>query len=224
MNHRFATTLATTLVSALLFGCSSAPAPRADPGAVEVNYEGLVTVASRAFDVAQVRPDTDFRAYSKLEIVDPELAFRTPDRTERQFPLSEEQVERFRDGLIAAFDAEFAGFTDLEIVDEPGPDTLALDIRVEDIVATVAPSAVGRAGRAAALLEASGAAVIIVEVRDSQSNEILARGVDAGTARGGARRTSGDEMQMRFESGERVVSRWASITRAGIQNLLEERR
>ena len=43
-------------------------------------------------------------------------------------------------------------------------------------------------------------------------------------ARGGARRTSGDEMQMRFESGERVVARWASITRAGIQNLLKERR
>ena len=223
MNQRFATTLATALVSALLFGCS-ASAPRPDAGAIEVNYEGLATVASRAFDVAQVRPDTDFSDYSRLQLNTPELAFRTPDRTERQFAFSEEQIDRFREGLIAAFDAEFAGFNELEIVDEPGPNTLALDIHVEDIVATVATSAVGRAGRSAAVLEASSAAVIIVEVRDSQSNEILARGVDAGTARGGAMRTSGDEMRMRFESGERVVARWASITRAGIQNLLRERR
>lgn len=224
MNHRFATTLATTLVSALLFGCSTAPAPRPDPGAVEVNYEGLATVASRAFDVAQVRPDADFGNYSRLQLGTPELAFRTPDRAERQFAFSREQIDRFREGLIAAFDAEFAGFSELEIVAGPGPNTLALDIHVEDIVATVATSAVGRAGRSAAVLEASSAAVIIVEVRDSESNEILARGVDAGTARGGAMRTAGDEMQMRFESGERVVARWASITRAGIQNLLKERR
>ena len=222
MNHRHATNLATALIIASLVGCSSTPAP--SPEAADVNYEGLVTVNSRAFDVAQVRPETDFRAYSKLQFVEPELAFRTPDRAERQFPLSADQIDRFRDGLVAAFDAEFAGFSELEIVDEPGPDTLTLDIRVEDIVATVAPSAVGRAGRAAALLEASGAAVIIVEVRDSQSNEILARGVDAGTARGGARRTADDQMMMRFESGEKVVARWAAITRTGLQNLLKERR
>jgi hypothetical protein len=224
MIDRFATTLATALVIASLVGCGSTPGPRPAPGVSEPNYEGLVTVASRAFDVAQVRPDTDFRTYSGLQFVEPELAFRTPDRAEREFPLSEEQIDRFRDGLIAAFEAEFEGFTELDIVDEQGPDTLALDIRVEDIVATVAPSAVGRAGRAAALLEASAAAVIIVEVRDSESNEILARGVDAGTARGGARRTSGNEMQVRFESGDRVVARWASITRAGLVNLLNEQR
>jgi hypothetical protein len=224
MIHRFATYLATPLAIALLGGCSSMPAPRAEAGVTEVNYEGLATVSSRAFDVAQVRPGADLQIYARLQIGTPELAFRTPDRADRQFPLSGKQVDRFRDGLIAAFDAEFAGFGQLEIVDEPGPDTLALDIRVEDIVATVAPSAVGRAGRAAAVLEASGAAVIIVEVRNSQSNEILARGVDAGKASGGALRTSGDEMQMRFESGERVVARWAAITRTGLENLLKERR
>ena len=224
MNHRFSTILANALLIASLAGCNSTPAPRPDPGFVEVNYEGLATVPSRAFGVAQVRPDTDFGHYSRLQLGVPELAYRTPDRAERQFPLSEEQMDRFRDGLMAAFDAEFTGFKELDIVDEPGPDTLLLDIRVADIVATVAPSAVGRAGRAAALLEASAAAVIIVEVRDSESNEILARGVDASTASGGAVRTSGDQMQVRFQSGDRVVARWASITRSGIANLLNERR
>jgi hypothetical protein len=224
MNYRFATLLAHALVLTLLVGCSSTPAPLPDASAFEVNYEGLATIPSQAFGVAQVRPETDFGHYLRLQVGTPELAFRTPDRAEREFPLSEEQMDRFHDNLIAAFDAEFAGFTELDIVDEPGPDTLLLDIRVEDIVATVATSAVGRTGRAAALLEASAAAIIIVEVRDSESNEILARGVDASTASGGAMRTSGDQMQVRFQSGERVVARWASITRAGIANLLAERR
>lgn len=224
MNHRFATIFANALVVASLVGCSSTPAPRPGPGVVEVNYEGLATVRSKAFDVAQVRPDTDFGHYSRLQLGTPELAYRTPDRAERQIPLSKEQMDRFRDSLIAAFDVEFVGFTELDIVDEPGPDTLLLDIRVEDIVATVAPSAVGRTGRAAALLEASAAAIIIVEVRDSESNEVLARGVDASTASGGAMRTPGDQMKVRFQSGDRVVARWARITRTGIANLLKERR
>lgn len=223
MSHRLATKLAALLVIVLLAGCSAMPASGPEADGANVNYEGLVTVTSKAFDVAQVRPDADFQNYARLQIGMPELAFRTPNRAERQFPFSRAQVDRFRDGLVAAFDGEFSGFSVLEIVDEPGPDTLALDIRVEDIVATVAPSAVGRAGRAAALLEASSAAVIIVEVRDSQSNEILARGVDAGTASGGALRSSDNEMQMRFESGEKVVARWATITRTGIENLLRER-
>jgi hypothetical protein len=224
MYHRFATYLATALVIGSLIGCSSTPGPRPEPGVNGVNYEGLVTVSSKAFDVAQVRPDTDFRSYSRLQLLVPELAFRTPDRSERQFPLSGEQVDRLRDGLVAAFDTEFAGFRPLEIVDEPGPATLALDIRVEDIVATVSPSAVGLAGRGAAVLEASGAAVIIVEIRDSQTNEILARGVNADKASGGALRTSNDEMQMRFVAGDKIVARWAAITRTGLENLLKERR
>ena len=111
-----------------------------------------------------------------------------------------------------------------ELVDEPGPATLALDIRVEDIVTTVAPSAVGRSGRAAALLEASSEAVIVIELRDSQSNAILARAVSSGSASGGALRTPEGELRTRFESSAKVVDRWAAKTRTGLERLLDERR
>ena len=207
-----------------LAGCAQTSASPPAPGNAEVNYEGLATVSSKAFEIAQIRPGTDFSTYSRLRVGTPELAYRTPNRAERQFPLTEEQKAGFRDSLIAAFDKEFAGLRTLELVDETGPTTLALDIRVEDIVVTVAPSAVGRSGRAAALLEASGDAVITIELRDSQSNQILARGVDTGAATGGALRTPEGEMRTRFESSGKIVESWAAKARAGIENLLRESR
>lgn len=205
-------------------GCESTPAAPTATDIAEINYEGLATVSSRGFDVAQVRPGTDFRAYSRVKLGAPDLAYRGPNRADRQVPLTEEQKQRFRDSLVSAFDEEFADLRVLELVDEPGPATLALDIRVEDIVATVSPTAVGGTGRAASLLEASGDAVIIVELRDSVSNEILARGVDAGTATGGALGVGGGNVRTKFESAEKLVSMWAAKARTGLERLLDDRR
>jgi hypothetical protein len=220
----FAAKLGILLVVASLPGCGSAPVNAPSAVVATVNYEGLATVRSSAFKRAEVRPDTDFRAYSRLRLGAPGLAYRTPDRAERQFLLTEEQKLGFRDALAAAFDREFAGFTALELVNDPGPATLTLDIRVEDIVAAVARDPVAHAGRAAAFLEASGDAVIILELRDSQSNEILARGVDPGTATGSALRVSKDELRSSFESAEKLVAKWAAKARVGLENLLSDRR
>jgi hypothetical protein len=220
----FAAKLSTILVVASLPGCGSAPVAVPSTEVATVNYEGLTAVRSSAFIRAEVRPATDFRAYSRLRLGTPNLAYRTPDRAERQFPLTEEQKRRFRDALAAAFDREFADFKALDLVDEPGPATLDLDIRVEDIVAAVAQHPVGRVGRAAAFLEASGDAVIILELRDSQSNEILARGVDSGTATGSALRESKDDLRTSFESAESLVDKWAAKARVGLENLLDDRR
>jgi hypothetical protein len=212
------------MLVASLSGCATAPAGAPAPGVEETNYEGLATVRSRAFDIALVRPGTDFQAYSRLKLGTPELAYRPPDRKELEFALSEEQKTLFLTSLVTAFDKEFGGFAALELAEEPGPGTLTLAIRVEDIVVTVAPSAVGRSGRGAALLETAGNAVITVELRDSVSNAILARGVDTGAASGGALRTPEGELKVRFDSSEKIVERWAAKTRAGIENLLKERR
>jgi hypothetical protein len=222
--HALIVPIAALMLVASLPGCAPTSATAPAPDAALVNYEGLATVRSRNFDVAQVRPGTDFSAYSRLRLGTPDLAYRAPDSSKRQFPLSEEQKSRFRDNLISAFDEAFAGLQILDVVDEPGPDTLVLAVRVEDIVVTVAPSTVGRAGRGAALLEASGGAVMTIELRDSQSNAILARGVDAADVSGGALQTPEGELRTRFESSEKILETWASKARSGVENLLGENR
>ena len=60
-----------------------------------VNYEGLAEVSRPYFDVAHVRPETVFSGYDGVIISAPELAFRTPDRSQKQFPLDDNQKRRF---------------------------------------------------------------------------------------------------------------------------------
>jgi hypothetical protein len=220
MSKRVAFLLIVAIVAgSALAGCASAPAGAPAPAPSAVNYEGLATIRSRAFDTAQVRPGTDFGGYSRIILLTPELAYRTPDEAAMEFPLTEEQKTRFRDALSAAFEKEFAGLGSLALTDTPGPGTLALHVRVQDIVVKVAPRSVGRGGRSGALLEASSDAVIVVELHDSQSNSILARGVDAASARGAATRSS-DQVKTRFESSGKVVDQWAKITRNGVDALV----
>ena len=213
-----------TLLVVALWGCESTPLSEAPAGAAEVNYEGLATVRSRTFEHAQARPGVTFGAYSRLLLDVPELAYRTPEPAEREVALTETQKDRFRDALVAAFDEEFAGFDALQLTAEPGADTLALDVRVQDIVASVAKQPLARGGRGGAMLEASGDAVIVIELLDSRSNEILARGVDSGSARGAAIRTADAGLETRFQSADKLVSEWARKARRGVENLLQERR
>jgi len=213
--------LVAAATGAILAACASAPADTPAPGPSVVNYEGLATVRSRAFDTAQVRPGTDFGAYTRITLRPPELAYRAPEQAAMEFPLTGEQKVLFRDALAAAFENAFSGLETLTLTDTPGPGTLALHVRVEDIVAKVAPRSVGRGGRAGALLEASGNAVVVIELRDSQSNTILARGVSAASARGAATRSSG-EVKTRFESSAQVVDEWARIARDGVNALVTQ--
>lgn len=219
--HVCALFAATFVLAALLTACQAAPVEDAGSEAPEVNYEGLATVDSRRFDVAQVRPRTDFSGYSRLILAAPEIAYRRPDRAKREFPLSEEQKERFHSLLTTAFEKEIGALKSLEAADAPGPETLTLVVRVQDISAR-AEQSVGRTGRAAAALETAAEATIVIELRDSQSNEILARGVDAGKTTGAALRAPDGKPLTRFESPDKVVEEWAAKARAGLENLLAE--
>ncbi len=115
-------------------GCVAGP-----PAAISstVNYEGLADVRKPYFEVAQVRPETVFSAYDGVIVNAPKLAFRTPDRTQKQFPLDENQKRRFQEALTEAFTLELSSLQNLELNEQPGPSVLELTVRVENITATV---------------------------------------------------------------------------------------
>ena len=214
---------AAILVSAYLFGCGSAPAADPASNVPEVNYEGLETVPAKRVDIAQVRPGVDFSAYTGVRLIEPELAFQTPDRSQRQFPLNEAQKQRFRNLLAEAFEKELGRLESLELVTAPGPDVLTLSVRVQDIAVEVTDESLSRVSRGAAFLQASGDATVILELKDSQSNEILARGVDTRTVEGVAMRQRGDQMITRFEAADKVVGKWAVTARSALDALTSDR-
>lgn len=189
--------------------------------AEEPNYEGLVNVRARRVDIAQVRPGTVFSRYTGIVLESPELAFRVPDRAELQFPLTEDQKQRFHDMLSAAFDAEFTELRNIELVDQTGEGVLELSVRVENITATVPPRGTGGGLHGFALV-AVGDATLVLELRDSRTQELLARAIDI-KALEGAATFRDEEMLTRWSDVERLCARWASVARTGLEALIEDR-
>lgn len=74
-------------------------------------------------------------------------------------------------------------------------------------------------GRAGFALETIGEMTLVLELRDSQSDEVLVRAFDR-RAFEGAAMVSGDSVVSTWQGVERIVARWASHTREGLENLL----
>ena len=197
-------------------GCAQMPQSK---NTAVVDYEGLAPVTSRRLDAAFIRPGVDFNVYKRLRPGNLELAYRTPNRSQQQFALTAEQKTRFRQLLIDAFKAEFTSKGTLEVVDAPGPDVLTLNVRVQDIVARIPPSG-GGPGRAAILLDALGEATLVLEVRDSQSNEILARGVDTRATEGAAILQKSGPMT-KWSEADALCQHWAKAARRALDSLTQ---
>lgn len=183
------------------------------------DYEGLQQVEARRMDAAFVRPGVKFGAYTALLLEEPELAFRTPDRSKQQFPLTEQQKTQFRDLLAQVFSAELENSEQLRLVDQPGPDVLRLGVRVQDITATIPPRGVGSVGRASIALDAVGEATLVLELRDSQSEETLVRAFDSRAVEGIAIFQKGVPLTS-WSDVERLCERWATIARRGLDDLV----
>lgn len=211
----------TLIVATALAVAACGPMPADVAG--DLSYEGLERVDARRLDIAFVRPGVSFNSYDGLQLGEPELAFRTPERSERQFPLTPEQKARFRDLLATSFSKEFSDTEELQLRNESGPGVLVLNVRVQDIVATIPPRGIGMAGRASIALEAVGEATLVLELRDSETNEILARAVDARAVEGIAITIDGQPIT-RWEDVERLCAQWAIVARRGLETLVNEER
>ncbi len=205
------------LVAAGASACGPQPTQPKPTG--EINIEGLQQVPARNFEAAFLRPGVTFADYSKLMVKELELAFRTPDREQNQFPLGEDQKTRFRAAMATAFGEELGKLQNVEVVTEPGPDVLALHVRVQDIVARAPGRRVGGAGRAGFALETVGELTLVLELRDSQSDEVLVRVFDRQAVEGAAM-VSGDSVVSTWQGVERLVGRWASRASEGLDRLL----
>ncbi len=204
----------TTVILFGLFGLMSAcaPQPTTPIDLSETNFDGLEEISSRHFSAAFMRPGVDFTDYQELLLGESELAFRTPDRAKRQFPLTPQQKDRFRRLLDAQFNDAFATSKTLRITNSAGPKVLKLDVRVQDIIATVPPRSVSGVGDIA--LQALAEATLIIELSDSESEEILARVFDRRAIQGTAIAQRQGPPVTQWDQVEAVCDRWAATVRA----------
>jgi hypothetical protein len=223
----FALGSATLAVAVYASTAGAAPKqPRIETGPdAEVTHDGLVRVDRSVVDAAWVKPTLDLTPYKKLMVVSQGVSFRKLEpvsdfqaRNESQFPVKEENKERLSTELKEAFERELARLERYEIVTAPGPDVLLLVGAVIDVVSNIPPDVdSARFGRGGVYLTSVGDATLVIELRDSESGEILARAADRRAA----------EAAFAFEVNtvtawsevRRLASYWASLLRRRLEEI-----
>ncbi len=184
MNHNRNISMAITLcLSAYALTADAAPkAPRIQTGPdAEVSFDGLHRVDDSVMDMAWAIPTLDLTGYNKLIVVRGGFAYREVDdpgrydRSATEFPIEPESRARFEEEVGEVFRDELAKIENWEYVTEPGPDVLVLVGYMIDIVSAVPPDTIGRSR---IYLSRVGEATLVLELRDSTSNQVLARSLD----------------------------------------------
>jgi hypothetical protein len=207
------------VATAAVAGCT-ASAPTVDTGAdAEMTYDGLYPVRGGRADLAWSRPDVDLTQYSKVMLENVGVEYRPGGETGRSYmartssshyEVTEEQKARFEATMREAFLEELARSERFTIVDEPGPDVLLIRGALLDVVSYVPPEPVG--ARSDIYLSRVGEATLVLELRDSITEAILARAVDRRAAERVAGMSQSNRVQNKVEV-RRLAQTWARMLR-----------
>ena len=177
-------TLFTAGVVLTLAACeATAPSIQTGPNA-EKSFDGLNLVENSRADIAWAREDFDLSGYTKIllqstgfEYAKAENRGRTETERNRggNFVIDENQRSRFEEEVGKVFQDAFAKLENWQVVSEAGPDVMIVRGGLLEVTSFVPPD---RVGRSEVFLTRVGEATLILELRDSESNAILARSVD----------------------------------------------
>lgn len=198
-------------------------APSIQQGAdAEITFDGLHRVDHSKMDTAWAKPEIDLSQYDAIMFENagiqyrPTKNYRRNDRSANAFPLSERQRSRLEKAVRSGFTSEFEKFEHYDVTTKAGSGTLKAVIGLTDVVSKVPPET---ASRSSYYLSDLGQAVLVMELRDSVTNEVLARVVDGKRV----------EPMMAQESNpvtntsevKRSVRQWGAIIRKRLDELHE---
>lgn len=222
MKKDLAHAFAATLVVALFSGCASAPPSIDSSPTAEVTFDGLNEVLNSSADEAWARPGMDLSGYSKIMLQGAGIEYRPGGESGRTYmarsrggpyEVTEEQKARFEQLVSETFREEMARSERFEIVDQPGPDVLLIRGVLLDVVSYVPPDDIG--GRVEVYLSSVGEATLVLEIRDSITNAIMARAIDRDAAESSTMFNS-NRVTNRSEV-RRLVQGWARALREGLE-------
>jgi hypothetical protein len=188
-------------------------------------WDGLVLVKSKKLKNVYLLPDADFRAYTKVMLDTPEVAFRKNWRRDSNSNsrgmgsnISEADARKILDEAQTRFGRIFeeafrkGGF---EIVTAPGPDVLRVQTALINLD-IAAPDKMS-ASHTRTFTREAGQATVVVRAKDSVSGQTLGQAIDADWAG-----DNGAYMRNRttnIADFEALFDDWARHTVAGIAKL-----
>jgi hypothetical protein len=170
---------------------------------------GCTTVETNSFNVIQsdnvdsvyIATNADFSKYSQLLADDLGIFFPQDSYT------SAEDVRRIRQIFRSAFINELEGYS---IVNTPGPSTMKVKASLIDLRNDVGPGTLSSLSREVRDIASTGKLLFIMEMRDSDTDAILARAADS--ARTPTFATSESDATD-WSSVEAAAQHWAALFR-----------
>jgi hypothetical protein len=163
-------------LSAAVCGLLLASASLGRSATPQVTADGLSRLHDSVMQQAWVKPGVDLSAYTRIMVLPTSLSFKDVPRHSRdEFAITERQKQALLEVVPEALGAELAKLTGYTLTDKPGRDVLVVWGGVLDIASRVPPEPVGRG---ASFVRTLGEATLVVELRDSMTDEVVARAVD----------------------------------------------
>jgi hypothetical protein len=214
-----------TVLLVLLAGCQSTPTVQTGADA-EVSHDGLHKVDNSRMGTAWVRPDADLSGYTKLLMTGAGIEYRAvkslsgstrANSGRSDFPMSESARNRFEELTSEVFRDEISKSKHYALVDKAGPEVLEVRGALIDVVSNVPPDMMGRGDY---YLSKIGEATLILEIRDSETHEIIARAADRRAIQPVVAVRS-NPVTNRSEV-RREIRRWASLLRESIDQFHDD--
>ena len=217
--------LAAIAATVLVVGCAS-PEPTIQTGPeAETTFDGLVRIDHSRFAAAWVDPDIDLTQYNKIIPGGAAFEFRNVQRVsastarrsnENEFWISDSDKQRLIDTVSDVFTEELQRSEHFTLVEEAAPDTLIISGALHDIVSRVPPEQVGRSE---IWLRSVGEATLIIELRDSLSNEVIYRAVERRAAENVGGQMIRANTATTWAEVRRWARRWAVRLREGLDSV-----
>jgi hypothetical protein len=213
-------------VLGLVAGCAGSSPTIDTSDEADMTFDGLYPVKGGTADQAWARPGADISQYSKIMLQGVGIEYRPGGESGRfsygragtdHYEISDAQKQRLRSVVRDAFLDELAQSEYFSLVTEPGPDVLLIRGALHDVVSYVPPEPLGRGE---IFLSKVGEATLVLEIRDSVSEAIIARAVD--------RRAAEDALGMRASNRvnnlsevKRLARTWGSLLRKRLDTFAE---
>lgn len=190
--------------------------------APEVTEEGLKLVPDSNWELVYVLPGADFSGYDAVQILETTVAFRDHyrrdmNRNSGSMRITQSDMDRIKRDLAREFDEVFKEVFEQDenwsVTDAPGENVLTLAPAIVNLDPT-APD-VRSVGRSRTYAESAGSMTLNLEVFDSISGALIAKGID----RKEDRRAGYMQWQSRASNqaaARKAIRSWATSLRDGL--------
>lgn len=209
------------IYSALLSSLLAGPA-MAKNELPEVTADGLQRIHNSEWAAVYAEPGADLSGYDQVIILEPAVAFkkdwlRDYNRNQRSNRASEQDMQRIRERMAKEFDEVFreviAADNGYPVVTEAGPTVLILRPAIVDLD-PMAPADIG-VGRSQVYAESAGSMSLYLEIYDSVTGALIAKGYDGKADRGNGFMTWQSSVSNR-QAADRILKEWAQDLRAAL--------